>query len=163
MAAQRGRRDVEATNSEIYRKHADDLTRFATALVGPSHASDVVSDGVLRCLGSPNWYRVGDKRAYLFRSVYHEAARFHQASSRRRAREQRAARTEHVDPPDVRPEVLAAVGRLSTRQRAVIVLTYWNDLDPSAIATMLKISTGSVKRHLARGRSHLKEALDADD
>jgi RNA polymerase sigma factor (sigma-70 family) len=154
---------VEVTNSEVYRKHADDLTRFATGLVGPSDASDVVSDAVLRCLGSPKWDRVGDKRGYLFRSVYHEAARLHQASGRRRAREQRAARTEVVEPPDVRPEVLAAVARLSTRQRAVIVLTYWNDLDPSAIATMLKISDGSVKRHLARGRSHLKEVLRADN
>jgi RNA polymerase sigma factor (sigma-70 family) len=105
---------------------------------------------------------VADKRGYLFRSVYHEAARFHLASGRRAARELRAAGTETVEPPDVRPEVLSAVARLSTRQRAVIVLTYWNDLDPTSIAELLNISSGSVKRHLARGRSHLKETLDAD-
>ena len=40
--------------------------------------------------------------------------------------------------------------------------TYWDDLDPGSIAGLLDISEGSVKRHLARARSHLKEALDAD-
>jgi RNA polymerase sigma factor (sigma-70 family) len=54
------------------------------------------------------------------------------------------------------------VARLSLRQRAVIVLTYWDDLDPAAIAGLLDISDGSVRRHLARGRSRLKEVLDAD-
>jgi len=65
--------------------------------------------------------------------------------------------------PDVRPEVLAAVSRLSMRQRAVIFLTYWEDLAPTAIADLLSISDGSVRRHLDRGKTHLKEALHADD
>jgi RNA polymerase sigma factor (sigma-70 family) len=151
---------MEAADGELYRKHADDLTRFATGLVGPDHAADIVSEAVLGCLGSPGWAKVMAKRSYLFRSVYNEAARFHRSSGRRLAREHRAASPEFVELPEIRPEVLAAVARLSTRQRAVIVLTYWDDLDPGAIAELLDISEGSVKRHLARGRSHLKEALD---
>jgi RNA polymerase sigma factor (sigma-70 family) len=160
-----GRRDrmgVELSNGELYRKHADDLTRFATGLVGPTHAADVVSEAVLGCLGSPRWPRVIERRAYLYRAVYIAAARFHRTSSRRRSREERAASRERVDVPEVRPEVLAAVSRLSVRQRAVIVLTYWDDLDPPAIATLLGISDGAVRRHLARARSRLKEILDAD-
>jgi RNA polymerase sigma factor (sigma-70 family) len=65
--------------------------------------------------------------------------------------------------PDVRPEILAAVFRLSIRQRAVVFLTYWEDLDPKAIADLLSISNGSVRRHLARGKTRLKETLHADD
>jgi RNA polymerase sigma factor (sigma-70 family) len=64
-----------------------------------------------------------------------------------------------VDPPEVRPEVLRAVQALSVKQRAVIVLTYWEDLGPSVIAQLMGISEGAVKRHLARARSHLKEEL----
>ena len=97
-----------------------------------------------------------------FRSVFNEAARFHRSSNRRRSREERAALSESVAPPDVRPEVLSAVARLSMRQRAVIVLTYWDDLDPGSIASVLKISDGSVRRQLAGGRSRLKEVLDAE-
>jgi RNA polymerase sigma factor (sigma-70 family) len=57
--------------------------------------------------------------------------------------------------------VREAVGTLSLRQRAVVVLTYWADLDPATIAERLGISDGSVRRHLARARARLREALDA--
>ena len=153
---------VDEADGEIYRKHADELTRFATGLVGPSHAPDVVSDAVLRAMNSETWARAVDRRAYLIRCVYNEAAQHHRSTGRRRAREERVALPESVDQPDIRPEVLSAVARLSLRQRAVIVLTYWDDLDPAAVAGLLDISDGVVRRHLARGRSRLKEVLDAD-
>ena len=153
---------ADVADDELYRKHAEDLTRFATGLVGSDHAADVVSEAVLGCLGSPRWSKVTAKRSYLYRSVYNEAARFHRSSGRRIARERRSLSPETVELPEIRPEVLAAVARLSIRQRAVIVLTYWDDLDPGSIAGLLDISEGSVKRHLARARSRLKEALDAD-
>ncbi len=154
---------VEEADAEVYRKHADDLIRFATGLVGPSDASDVVSEAFLSCLNSARWTTVTEKRSYLYRSVYNKAAEFHRTSRRRRSRETLAARPELSEAPELRPEVLTAVFTLSTRQRAVIVLTYWDDLTPSSIARLLEISEGSVKRHLARGRSRLKEALRTRD
>jgi RNA polymerase sigma factor (sigma-70 family) len=154
---------VDAADSEVYRKHAEDLTRFATGLVGPSNAADVVSEAVLSCFHSRKWATVTEKRAYLYRSVYNKAAEFHRSSHRRRRREALVAQRELVESPEIRPEVLSAVFSLSVRQRAVIVLTYWEDLDPAAIAIRLHISDGSVRRHLARGKSRLKEVLHADD
>ena len=151
---------VEAADEELYRKHADDLTRFATALVGPSDAADVVSEAVLSCLSFPKWTEITEKRSYLYRSVYNKAAEFHRASHRRRKREQLSARREPVEPPEVRPEILAAVFRLSMKQRAMIILTYWEDMNPASIARLMGISEGSVKRHLARARSRLKEVLN---
>lgn len=151
-----------ASNAEIYRKHAEELTRFATGLVGPSNAADVVSEAVLRCLGSAKWAAVTEPKAYLYRCVFNEAARFHRSTRRRTLREERSSTREALYQPEVRPEVLAAVSQLSLRQRAVIVLTYWDDLTPSAIARLLEISEGSVRRHLARGRNRLKEVLHAD-
>jgi RNA polymerase sigma factor (sigma-70 family) len=153
---------VDAGDAELYQKYAEELTRFATGLVGPSHAQDVVAEAVLRCLCARQWPTVEDKRAYLFRSVYNESARLHRSHHRRRVRDNRTPVPASIESPLPRPEVLAAVARLSTRQRAVIVLTYWNDLDPQSIATLLAISDGSVRRHLARARSRLKEILDAD-
>jgi RNA polymerase sigma factor (sigma-70 family) len=154
---------VEEADAEIYRKHADDLVRFATGLVGPNDASDIVSEAFLSCLNSAGWPTVIDKRSYLYRSVYNRAAEFHRSSRRRRSRETRAAPPERLDGPDLRPEVLAAVFMLSVRQRAAIVLTYWEDLTPSSIAALMDISEGSVKRHLTRGRARLKEALRTHD
>lgn len=48
----RHRMGMEAADGELYRKYADDLTRFATGLVGPSNGADIVSEAVLSCLGS---------------------------------------------------------------------------------------------------------------
>ena len=49
------------------------------------------------------------------------------------------------DPRDV--ETLAYMSVLSVRQRAVIVLTYWHDLDQERIAATLGISRSSVAKH----------------
>jgi RNA polymerase sigma-70 factor (ECF subfamily) len=55
--------------------------------------------------------------------------------------------------------VLDAIGRLSVRQRAVVYLTYWDDLEPADAAERLGISEGSVRRHLARARANLRRTL----
>ena len=49
------------------------------------------------------------------------------------------------------------------KQRAVIVLTYSEDLGPSAVAKLMGISERAVKRYLARARSRLKEELRTND
>jgi len=153
---------VDRSDEELYEKHAEELIRFATGLVGPIDASDVVSSAVLNCMSSRRWSEVSNPRAYLFRGVLVAAHRLHRSNSRRRLRERRWASPELFEPPESRPEILAAVKALSVRQRAVTVLTYWFDLDPSSISRQLEISEGSVRRHLARARSRLKESLDAD-
>ncbi len=125
-------------DAEVYEKYSDELIRFATTLVGPSDAPDVLSVAVIRALASSQWPGVSNRRAYLYRSVLNAAR------SRRRAEQ---------------PEVLVAIGRLSVRQRAVVYLTYWDDLDPAAAAELLGISEGSVRRHLARARANLRRTL----
>ncbi|MEZ5410241.1 MAG: sigma-70 family RNA polymerase sigma factor [Acidimicrobiales bacterium] len=60
---------------------------------------------------------------------------------------------------DISPEVAATVAALSPQQRAVIFLTYWEDLDVRAVADLLDVSEGTVRRHLARARSKLREVL----
>jgi len=144
---------------ELYGKHAEELTRFATGLVGPADAPDVVSDALLRCMASDRWTTVRDARPYLYRAVLNQARQSHRSAMRRAARDARFATPDPPTPPDVRPEVLEAVARLSLRQRAVIVLTYWEDLDPAQVARRLQISDGSVRRHLARARARLREEL----
>lgn len=159
----RHRRQVgDLTDGAIYTKHADELIRFATGLVGPTDAADVLSMAVLRALSSPRWPTVREHRAYLFRCVLNEARMHHRSTMRRRARESRFALPDRVDPPDVRPEVLGRIARLSMRQRAVIVLTYWEDLDPVEIGHRLGINAGTVRRHLARAHAHLRRSIDHD-
>jgi len=148
------------TDEEVYRKYADDLVRFASGLVGPFDAPDVVTDACLRSFRSNGWPTVANRRAYLYRSVLNEARSHHRSTLRRRLRELRNATSEVAPPDQVDVDVLAAVGRLSVQQRASVVLTYWEDLTPAEVGSRLGISAGSVKRHLARARARLKELLD---
>jgi len=149
-----------APDEEIYAKHADALVRFATGLVGPFDAPDVVSDAVIRAMTSRRWRDVENHRAYLYRSVLNEARMHHRSTMRRRARELRSYRDEPSYLPDVRPEVLEAVGSLSPRQRATVFLTYWEGLTPQEVGHRLGVSEGTVKRHLARARHTLRGLLD---
>ncbi len=41
----------------------------------------------------------------------------------------------------------------------MIYLTYWVDLAPAAVADLLDLSEGAVKRYLARARAKLREEL----
>jgi RNA polymerase sigma-70 factor (ECF subfamily) len=148
------------TDEQIYRKHADELIRFATGLVGPFDAQDVVSESCLRAFRSRRWPEVTNHRAYLYRSVFNNAQSQHRSTLRRRIREQRAALPEAATAREADLDVLAAIDKLSVQQRACVVLTYWEDLGPGEVARRLGISDGSVKRHLARARARLKELLD---
>jgi RNA polymerase sigma factor (sigma-70 family) len=148
------------SDEEIYRKYSEELMRFAQGLVGRVESSDIVSAAVLQSMSSPNWPDVKNHRAYLFRAVLNQVRKTHRDRQRRWNKELRAGVSPPNEIPEVRPEVLAAVKVLSPRQRAVVVLTYWDDMAPDEIAHMLDVSVGSVKQHLARARSKLRRLLD---
>ena len=146
-------------DAELYEKHAGELIRFATALVGPSSAEDVLSAAVLRVFSSPSWARVTEKRAYLFRAVLSEAHQQHRSTQRRLRREAAAAREVPAAGASIRPEVLDALLRLTARQRAVVYLTYWLDHRPDEVATELEVSRRTVERELTTARRHMEVLL----
>jgi RNA polymerase sigma factor (sigma-70 family) len=55
--------------------------------------------------------------------------------------------------------VLAALRDLPPRQRAVVVLRHWLDLDVAETARLLSCSTGTVKSQNAKALDHLRAAL----
>ena len=148
-------------NEAVYRSYSEELTRYATGLVGPFDAPDVVTDACLKAFETRNWPDVVDRRAYLYRTVLTVANDHHRRTLSRRLREMKVANREEVPDPtaSVDIEVLDAVARLSVQQRAAVFLTYWEDLSPEAVAARMGVSTGTVKRHLARARRRLGELL----
>jgi len=149
--------------SELYQRHSDELIRFATVLVGPNDAADVLSDAFVSVLSSRALSSVRNSRAYLFQAVLNAARTARRGADRRIAREARAVQlvgpASFSDPAEARQAVPDALSRLSHRQRAVIFLTYWEDLTPRDTAERLGISEGAVRRHLARARTHLRREL----
>ncbi len=150
------------TRAEAYEKYSDELVRFATGLVGPSDGPDLVATAMVNVVATKSWESIENPRAYLYRTVLNEAKRSHRKTMRRRAGEIRAA--SHLGAtylPDIRPEVLDAVAKLSFRQRAVIFLAYWEDLRPVEIARRLEIGESTVHRHLSRAEVRLRRMLHA--
>lgn len=150
---------VELDDAELYRKYADELMRYASALAGPGGAEDLFASAFLAAIASPGWKGVDNKRAYLYRVVLHEAIRFRRSTDRRLRREQHVATSDRHDPSSSDIDVVSALRRLSVRQRAVVFLTYWADLAPAAVAATIDSSERTVERELARAKQRLETFL----
>ena len=151
---------IVETDLVLYRRLGDELTRYATALVGPSDAADVVQDAVVGAFASGGWPGVSNPRAYLYRAVFNRSVSLRRSDSRRGHRERRIATSEIVDDRTPSVDARAALNALSPQQRAVVYLTYWEDLTPAQIADLLNVGEGTVRKQLARAREALRSILD---
>ncbi len=156
---------MDDVDGQLYAHHAPDLVRLTTMLVGPADAEDVFADSVVNAMRSSTWQRLDDdaKAGYLYRTVVNQARQWARTRSRRQRREALWAARDGVraEPVAADDEVWRSVIRLSERQRAVVFLTYWLDLDGATVAERLGISEGSVRQHLARARERLRRTIDA--
>lgn len=78
---------ISDADAEVYDKYADELMRYASVLVGPTNAEDLVADTVLRVFSPSSWAVVSDHRPYLFRAVLNQARPDYRSTHRRVARE----------------------------------------------------------------------------
>jgi len=148
-----------ADHAAVYRRHADELIRYATALVGPADAPDVVVDGVMSAFRSASWPTVVNQRAYLYRAVLNRALSERRSTGRRQAREALAAGREHAAEAGSSVDAQRALAGLSPQQRAVVYLTYWDDLTPAQVADLLGVGEGTVRKQLSRAREQLRRTL----
>lgn len=130
------------------------LLRTAWLLTGDWHAAeDLVQTALMRCY--PHWRRIaGDNPDAYVRKAITNA---HASAWRRRWHGERPAAelpdrpgVDEYDAADSRRVLLAALGRLPTRQRAVVVLRYYEDLTESETAAALGCSVGTVKSQAAK-------------
>jgi RNA polymerase sigma-70 factor (sigma-E family) len=153
----------------LYRAHAVGLVRFALMLVGDqTTAEDVVQEAFLGLYRG--WHRVRDPGHVLgyLRTAVLNGCRTVQRS-RRRARLQRvphqppvwSAEAAAMEGED-RRAVLAAVARLSLRQREVLALKYYLDLGEQEIAALLGVSRGTVSSTGSRALAALAKELRGD-
>jgi RNA polymerase sigma factor (sigma-70 family) len=148
-----------ATRAEIYAKYASELARFATSLVGPTDAADVVSEAVVKAMWSPTWTSVVNPRSYLYQAVLNESRMHHRRTTRRRTHEMKIASSDMVTVSAVGVDVWVAMGSLNLPQRACVFLRYWEGMTTDEIAEELAMSTRSVRRQLARARTTLRRIL----
>lgn len=154
---------VESSDREIYEKHAADLIRYATVLVGPDEAPDVVSTVVLRVLKRRSLGDLDDPRAYLFRSVMNECRTWRRRRLSRGVALSRFFERDVSEPLDttvaVRVSAVEAVWGLPPRLRSAAYLVYWLDLSIGEAAQVLGLSPGTVKRYVHEARDRMREDL----
>ncbi len=106
--------------------------------------------------------RADDPVSYVRRIAVNAAIAQHRKAFRRRE----AATAEPPERPvndlvhEDRDEVWAALGALPPRQRAVIVLRYYEDLSEREIAAVLGVRPGTVKSHASAALGNLRQLLD---
>lgn len=61
---------------------------------------------------------------------------------------------------DLREALLDVLRRMPERQRACVVLRFWEDLSIAQVATLLDVTEGTVKSQTSRGLSTLRELAD---
>ena len=154
----------EVLLDRLYRTHASAALRFALMLTGERELSeDLVQEAFVRVAAKLDALRDPDAfGAYLTRAVAN-LAKSHFRHQQVVARHERSVdvRSLVVDPVDVGASdaLLVALRRLPIRQRAAIVLRYYNDASHEDIARILDIPLGTVKSLLSRGLAKLREGI----
>jgi RNA polymerase sigma-70 factor (ECF subfamily) len=122
-----------------------------------AEAEELTQEAFLRLFRRWDSVRHFDRPGAWVRKVAIRLAVRAVGNGRRRRAAERASFPVRVDESDA--EVMEAVHRLPGRQRAVVVLHYFDDASVMQIAELLGCSPATVKVHLFRARQHLSAAL----
>jgi RNA polymerase sigma-70 factor (sigma-E family) len=156
-----------AAVTDLFREHHLELVRLALVMVGDlATAEDVVQDAFERL--HRGWHGLrhpSSSLAYVRASVLNGCR-----SAHRRAAVARKHAPQLAEPPwrsgpdaasaaDDRGALAGALRRLPRRQREVLVLRYYLDLDVAEIAGTLRITPSSVRAANTRGLAALARAL----
>ena len=153
---------VEALES-LYRTDLPRFVRAATAIVGDEGAGrDAVQDAFVQAVRKRTGYKgEASLETWVWRIVVNEALalRRRRASGVEKSSASAAtASTNHA--PDQDSAVRAWVAALPERQRLVVFLRYFADLDYRSIAVALEIEVGTVSATLATAHAALRRSYE---
>ena len=139
------------------------VLRFAAVLSGDqATAEDLAQEVLIRAYA--RWDRIGclDRpELYVRKMMLNEFLSWRRRSSRQipaggMASEPASIAPDHAAEYNEREALLAELGKLPRRQRAVIVLRYYEDRGDSEIADLLGCSPGTVRSHASRALAALR-------
>ena len=159
-----GREPDDQAVERLLGERGQHLMRAAVALTGSrTDGEDLLQAALERLL--QNWNRVDDPEGYLRRTLYDLAADGWRRRGRWRGRlaefrsQARAERTgsDDVAVVDLRDTLVRLLQQLPPRQRAVVVLRYWEQRTEAETAELLGCTEGTVKSAASRGLRRLRE------
>ena len=155
--------DDAASFDAFVRARLPSLLRFAYAVCGDPHtAADLVQDALERT--GMHWQRIdhGDPEAYVRRAIVNgRTSRWRKL--RRESLVEEVPEHRQMPPPARHDETIwALLATLPRRQRAVLVLRYYEDLSEEQIAATLGCAPGTVKSQASKALAKLRAAMAAD-
>ncbi|WP_233245621.1 sigma-70 family RNA polymerase sigma factor [Salinibacterium hongtaonis] len=155
----------ELVVTRLVAERGDALLRYAYVVSGSQDdAADLVQDALVKTFGRlRNGLSLQSAEAYVRRAILTT----HLDGGRRTQRWRRilhltAAPEHHASPAessDARIDLFGELARLTPRERACLVLRYYDDFTVADIAETLEISPGTVKRYLSDGLAKMSVAL----
>ena len=155
--------------AELYLRHAPSALRFAFFLTGDWEiARDLVQDAFVRVAGRFAYLRsLGAFEAYLRRTIVNlHTSRLRRLKIERAylARMAGRASDRQVDrDPIERNALWRALDVLPPRQRAAVVLRYYEDLSEAQAADIMRCSPGALNQLVARAMTTLRRELKDED
>jgi RNA polymerase sigma-70 factor (sigma-E family) len=160
MAAERSTAELERFLTE----RADHLLRTAVLLTGTREAGeDLLQTAVERLIR--RWRRVDDPEGYLRRTMYNLAIDGYRRAGRWRQKApllwvEVTQTHDATGEVDLRDALVRLLWQLPVRQRAVLVLRYWEQLTDAETAAVLGCPEGTVKSAGSRGLARMRELAD---
>jgi RNA polymerase sigma-70 factor, ECF subfamily len=150
-----GEADVWPQIESLYRERFAQFVRVARAVTGDSEtALEAVQEGFADALRrSATWEGRGPLEGWVWRCVVNRARK-----ARPRPTPELAADPSGGENPD--SELRARLAALPERQRLVVFLRYFADLEYREIAAALRIEVGTVSATLHAAHASLRTALE---
>lgn len=155
----------EGVLERLVAERGDALTRYAFYVCG-SHddAADLVQDALVKTFGRlRNGFSVQSAEAYVRRAILTTWVDRSRRTTRWRSIAHLNAVPDEVDAAssdtESRLDLHEELRKLSPRERACLVLRYYEDLKVDDIAATLELSSGAVKRYLSDGLSKMAISL----
>jgi RNA polymerase sigma-70 factor, ECF subfamily len=143
---------------QVYREHGARLWRAVYAFAGDREvASDSVAEAFMQAL------RRGPELRSPLPWIWRAAFRIAAGELKDRRRRPAADPAVSDEPPESLADVLAALRRLSPKQRAAVVLHEYMGYPVREVAAIVGSTAGAVRVHLSVGRKRLRDLLEEDD
>jgi RNA polymerase sigma factor (sigma-70 family) len=151
--------------TRLVAERGDALTRYAYFVCGSQDdAADLVQDALVKTFGRlRNGFSVASAEGYVRRAILNTYIDRGRRTTRWRRIAHLTAQADvaasSVETSDATIDLHQELRKLTPRERACLVLRYYDDLKVDDIAVTLELSSGAVKRYLSDGLAKMAVSL----
>jgi RNA polymerase sigma-70 factor (sigma-E family) len=158
----------DSSFDEFVAERLDGLLRYATVLTDdPYLAQDIVQNVLLRA--QQRWSRIDSPPTYVRRMVTNEYLSWRRRRAVRSVVPSTPEMLDALSPPqsdpsldyDERDAMMTRLAVLPRKQRAAIVLRYYENFSDEEIAEVLRCGTSTVRSQISRALGTLRETASA--